>query len=165
MLKLSLSRWNRLDLSGMQADLDVIRAVRITVERRGYIDLPSNGQSMFPLIRQGDLCRFVSFERSDLSPGDILLFISQEGILVGHRYLHTRRKGEEPVLVCKGDSNLRTDTPVPFRDVIGRLLWIKKENNLILTTHFQSRFFRRVLTSYPGCSKYIAMYLRWKKTL
>ncbi|MFS0723904.1 signal peptidase I [Paenibacillus sp. 1P07SE] len=148
----------------MQADADVIRMVKHTVQHRGYIDLPSQGKSMYPLIRQGDLCRFVHAEFNELRPGDILLFRSREGQLVGHRYLHTRSQGGEPVLVCKGDSNLRSDSPVPYGDIIGKLLWIKKKDRLILSSHYRARLLGQALTRFPGCSRYIALYLRWKKT-
>lgn len=149
----------------MQVDEEVIQMVKRTVEDRGFIDLPSSGQSMYPLIRTGDLCRFVHCQHSELIPGDILLFRSREGALVGHRYLHMQRQGSETFMVCKGDSNRRYDTPVPFRDIIGKLLWIKKSNRLVLSTHYRARVLGKALTRFPGWSRYIAMYLRWKKTL
>lgn len=146
----------------MQADLEAIRMVKHRVDHRGYIDLPSSGQSMYPLIRQGDLCRFVRCERQELVPGDILLFRSREGRLVGHRYLYTSRQGEESWLVCKGDSNVRHDAPIPYREVIGKLLWIKSARRMTLSTHYRARLLGRAFTRFPGCSRYVALYLRWK---
>ncbi|WP_020618755.1 signal peptidase I [Paenibacillus daejeonensis] len=149
----------------MQVDKETIQIVKLTVEKHGFIDLPSSGQSMFPLIRTGDLCRFVRCDRNELVPGDILLFRSREGALVGHRYLHKRKQGDEHVLICKGDSNLTCDAPVPYREIIGKLLWIKKPQRLILSTHYRARVLGKALIRFPNWSRYIAMYLRWKKTL
>jgi signal peptidase I len=97
------------------------------IKKRGWIDIPSSGVSMFPLIKEGDVCRFMPFKTTnDLKKGDIILFVTHQGNLVGHRFCGKFTKNEYPFFIFKGDTNYNSDPPVEEWQLVGRLVHIKK---------------------------------------
>ncbi|CAG7632566.1 hypothetical protein PAECIP111802_01858 [Paenibacillus allorhizosphaerae] len=81
---------------------------------------------MLPFIRTGNICRFEPIEPLRLRKGDVVLFVSGSGTLVGHRYFGQTFIGSERMFLCKGDSNVYPDDPVPADRIIGRMVWIRK---------------------------------------
>lgn len=96
------------------------------IQRNGQIDIPSSGKSMMPLIREGNVCRFVAVQISELRRGDILLYAAEDGELVGHRLIRVEEQDGEKRFICKGDSNLRPDPPLLPNRVLGKLVSVKK---------------------------------------
>ncbi len=98
-----------------------VKLTRYILNTRGYIRIPSNGMSMAPTIRAGDICQFEPVRSfRDLKRGDILLY-ERQGELIGHRYIGTILRDGETYLVCKGDYNRNPDEPVPVAQVIGKM--------------------------------------------
>ncbi|MCZ8522140.1 S24/S26 family peptidase [Paenibacillus caseinilyticus] len=91
------------------------------------IELPSRGDSMFPLIRGGSRCTFSPLRPEDLRPGEIVLFRGAGGELIGHRYYGRTADGS---LLCRGDANVRFDAPVPGSALLGRLTAIRRGSSL-----------------------------------
>jgi len=110
----------------MQADAAVIHALQQLITQQGYVDIPSRGFSMLPFIRTGNICRFERTEPSSLKKGDVILFVTGSGVLVGHRYFGQTLIGGERMLLCKGDSNMYPDDPVSVDRMIGRMVWVRK---------------------------------------
>ena len=73
---------------------DLAPVVAAWLQRRGWIELPSFGMSMYPLIREGDVSRFESIQPEQLRVGDICLFVSVQGIMTGHRLVGLQGEGE-----------------------------------------------------------------------
>lgn len=104
-----------------------ISSIKSILQKRGWIDIPSSGVSMYPLIKQGDICRFIPLESTrKLKKGDILLFVHEKGSLVGHRYYRQYVKDGETFFIFKGDTNALPDTPVKSSQIVGKLSLIKK---------------------------------------
>ena len=86
--------------------------------------LPMQGQSMIPLLREGQL---IAVDLSPLEPviGDLLLY-RQLDYLVVHRYLGpaTREDGH-PLLRTRGDACLGLDPPLERKRVRGRVVAIE----------------------------------------
>ncbi|WP_052087890.1 signal peptidase I [Paenibacillus wynnii] len=103
-------------------------AICRAMDRLGFIELRSTGTSMFPFIHERDTCFFRSFEPTHVKPGDVLLFINDEGALVCHRVIKVNKEHNEApaFIICKGDTNLLPDPPVPSGQVIGKLTHIRK---------------------------------------
>lgn len=97
------------------------------VEAGREIELPSRGDSMFPLIREGSRCTFSPVRPGELHPGDIVLFRGAGGELIGHRYYGRDGAG---LLLFRGDANVRFDIPVPEEHVLGRLTSIRRRSRL-----------------------------------
>ncbi|MBD2848642.1 hypothetical protein IDH44_26020 [Paenibacillus sp. IB182496] len=105
-------------------DLAPTQLVRALLARQGHVDLPASGQSMYPYIRDGQLCRFVLLDGPPRR-GQVLLLATADGRLVGHRYWRRTQLGADVRYICRGDSNRLPDAPVAPDQVLGRLLWIR----------------------------------------
>lgn len=105
----------------------MIDEINYILQKKGYIEIPSRGVSMYPLIKEGDLCRFVPIQSMDeLIKGDIVLYQSKQGHIVGHRFYDKIEKDSTPYYIFKGDTHLNPDSPVPESHLIGKLVRIKK---------------------------------------
>jgi signal peptidase I len=99
-----------------------VETIKLFIRNRGYIYIPSNGVSMAPFIRTGNRCRFEPlFELSGLQVGDILLYATKKGEWIGHRYIQTIVQDGEEFYICKGDSNLKPDSPISAQQIIGKM--------------------------------------------
>src|SRR5690554_5795003 len=94
----------------------------------GYVDIPSSGYSMFPSIRPGDVCQFSPIDRKQLLIGDVLLYINEEGKLIGHRLIRLTDSEAGLILECKGDTNNDPDIVVTYDRVLGKLVPIRRPN-------------------------------------
>lgn len=115
---------------------------------------------MYPLIKQGYRCRFVPFEPEEARIGDIVLYISDEGQLVGHRLIGIQREKNEVFYRCKGDANLTEDRPVASSQVIGRMIYIEKGMKRILTDTAVLNIWSRIIIAYPIISRALQRYAR-----
>jgi signal peptidase len=95
----------------------------------GYAEIPSSGYSMFPSIRSGDVCQFGPTIRESLMIGDVLLFINEEGRLIGHRLLRVFSNDNGLFLECKGDTNNYPDQIIPMERLLGKLVLIRRVNS------------------------------------
>lgn len=92
----------------------------------GSIMLPSQGYSMFPFIRPSDECHFTPITRDSLHIGRIILFSEASGQLVGHRLIRIESSPSGTLYICKGDTNLLPDEPIPFEQIVGSLSKISR---------------------------------------
>ena len=109
-------------------DKETIKLLKITLKRDGFIQLPALGDSMFPLIRQDDLCQFAVCEPARLKKGEVVLFYSRTGQLVAHRFYHKKDIEGIPYFVFKGDTNLGFDFPIQANQIVGKLTIIDKQH-------------------------------------
>ena len=99
-----------------------VELTRRILHTRGYIRIPSHGSSMAPLIRSGDICQFEPVRSfRDMKKGDILLYESAQGELIGHRFIGTTKQHGETYIICKGDYNRYPDEPIAVSQIIGKM--------------------------------------------
>lgn len=100
----------------MAANPEFIEALTDALKRRGRTTVIVRGRSMYPLIRNGGRVVVEPVAYDELQTGDIVVFDNGEE-LVCHRLL--RKANRE----CwfKGDTVLRSDTPVAWPRVLGRV--------------------------------------------
>jgi signal peptidase I len=91
--------------------------------------IPISGQSMLPLIQNGDNV-LVEHGTGSISRGDIIVFL-QADKMVAHRVLRIKRQGASFTLTAKGDNNPYFDPPVEVKQVVGRVLKIKRGDEWI----------------------------------
>jgi signal peptidase len=144
----------------MLARQDHLLALRLWQDKTGYVDIPSHGFSMYPLIRTGDICRFERFELSRLRRGDILLFIAVTGELIGHRYYRQIQNGDKSLFLCKGDSNRYADPLVELDRIVGRMVWIRKSYICLQMDHVWMRLWGWTMLTFPWVSGIIRFHLR-----
>ncbi|WP_409344369.1 signal peptidase I [Paenibacillus sp. MBLB4367] len=100
--------------------------------KQGYLEIASVGDSMYPLIREGDMCRFEPVLLEAVRKGDVLLFATKAGHLVGHRFLKQYGERGECFYVCKGDTNKFPDEPIRPQQIIGRLTLIRTASRRLI---------------------------------
>jgi signal peptidase len=149
----------------MQFNNDTISLLIRTIRKYGWMDLPSNGTSMYPFIQKGNVCRFVSFNSKEVKKGDILLYHSPSGQLIAHRLLRVKEKNNQFFFELKGDTNLCNDGPILQEQIIGKLVIVNKEKKQIYMDDFSSVFWSFIITTFPNVSKLLKTYLAFKENL
>ncbi|MYL69927.1 signal peptidase I [Halobacillus litoralis] len=125
---------------------------------KGGIDLPATGTSMYPLIREGDVCRFVPLDCENLKKGDILLYQSNHGQLTAHRLIH--KAGD--AYLFKGDSNLGKDDWVYSDQLLGKMLYICKSYKVIHLNGLLGKTWTWSILTFPSVSKVLKRFLALK---
>ena len=99
------------------------------LERNGRGWLPVLTSSMAPLIRPGDEVLVSRSTPGDVCFGDIFVF-RQNGDLIVHRALGTRRRGEDTMLLEKGDTGMDLSL-VSVDSVVGRVTSVRRHGKPI----------------------------------
>lgn len=146
----------------LQLDQETVQLLKQTVEKDGFIRLPAQGDSMFPLIRNDDLCRFTAYDLSKLKKGDIVLFCTPSGQLVAHRFFYAKEIAGTIHFIFKGDTNLGFDEPVQAENVIGKLTKIEKQGTTLDMNDVTSVLWKKLIQSFPILSGWLRNYLNWR---
>ncbi|MFD0771240.1 hypothetical protein ACFQZ1_21070 [Bacillus sp. CGMCC 1.60114] len=143
-----------------------ISGIKYLLQKQGWVDIPSSGVSMYPLIKEGDICRFVPLGSKELRKGEVVLFVSNQGQLVGHRYYDNFVENGVLYYKCKGDTNVSVDSPVKKSQLIGKLVCIKKKKFQLNCDGFIARLWRCIVLTLPSlprwCRKYLYLWTRLK---
>ncbi|MFC5703475.1 S24/S26 family peptidase [Cohnella faecalis] len=143
---------------------DLLRAddIRQLIRSRGSLELPAHGKSMYPYLKEGQVCRFVPPSR--LRVGEVILFVSRQGQLVGHRYHRELSPGCSPSILCKGDSNRNWDEPISPEQIVGRLAAVRNDNARVRRADsFVSFLWGRLIVAIPSLSFVIRLGMNIKK--
>ncbi|QSO45461.1 S24/S26 family peptidase [Alicyclobacillus mengziensis] len=151
----------KLMLSLLQNDT-VVRLLLRRLDHEGSVEIASHGYSMYPFIRPGDVCKFNACKVSDLSSGDVVLYISQNGKLVGHRLLRTVGKPPSLHIVVKGDTNANPDPLIQSDAVLGRLTEIRRGHRVIAPNHGTARIWTWLLVNASVMHKFARKWLHMK---
>jgi signal peptidase I len=81
----------------------------------------AKGESMSPLIRNGDVVQLVPV-KGKISLGDVVFYRSSYGNTIVHRVVQRRRE----IVITKGDSSPTPDQPVLSKQVLGRVVSVEK---------------------------------------
>ncbi|MBM7651840.1 signal peptidase I [Neobacillus cucumis] len=146
----------------MQIDIHTFTLLKKAINKDGWLELPSSGNSMYPLIQKGNICRFVPCKTSLFKKGDVLLYYSQTGELVAHRFVKKVKMKDQTVLVLKGDTNLGYDQPIEENWILGKLVNVQKKHLTITTNHVLSRLWGTLILSNPFLSGILRNYLNRK---
>lgn len=131
----------------MLANSDTFHRIEEVLESKGYVDVEATGYTMLPVIHEGDQCRFVPVRKGDLVKGDIVLYINERGEIMGQRFFGWMEDGERAWI--KGDACLSYDTPVHKNQIIGKLLFIQRQDQLIEPTDFRMQAWRFLVVYVP----------------
>lgn len=140
-----------------------IQIIANVIKRDGAIELPAQGNSMFPLIKEGNICRFDSCTKGAMKKGDIILFRTAAGRVVAHRFYKTVSINNRMYYLFKGDTNLDFDEPVECELVIGRLAFIRKSKLNIHAGNLAANLWGRLILSFPILSHLLRLYLNKKE--
>jgi signal peptidase len=141
----------------VEEDNSPVAIVREVLFKRGCIDLPSQGNSMYPLIKEGDICRFSSCDPSELKKRDIILFSTPSNNLVAHRLIHI----EDSCYLFKGDANLQFDPAINQSYILGKLIYIKRNDRKLYLDTFPLIVWGHFIQAVPVVSSFIRLYLKY----
>jgi signal peptidase len=133
-----------------------------SIKKIGWLELPAYGNSMFPFIQQGNLCRFIPCDPSKLKKGDVILFYSQTSQLIAHRFVRMKRVDNQVQFLLKGDTNLGFDQLIGEEYVLGKLSSVKKRQMRISPDHFLARYWGKIILTFPLLSGMLRKYLNRK---
>ncbi len=134
-------------------------ALKAMLNSKESLEVPSVGVSMFPLIREGDVCSVAACKASELCEGDIGLFYTEDGILVVHRLIQVTLQHQRKLYWFKGDSNLGYDQPVGEEKILGKLQYIQRGMRRTDANSIRARIWRYLLISLPVGSTWIRIWL------
>ncbi|NOU97311.1 signal peptidase I [Paenibacillus sp. LMG 31456] len=143
---------------------EVIQLLTYTITKYGSIELPAEGNSMFPFIHKGDLCKFIPFDDLQLKKGDIFLFHTPTGQLIAHRYYQLKPINNQLYYIFKGDTNLGFDEPVNKEQILGKLIHIRKNKAQIFVTDPQAYVWGKLILTFPVVSGLLRKYLSFKES-
>lgn len=139
-------------------------AVRQTMDRYGQVRLSSRGRSMYPYIKEGDSCTFLARDAAFLNRGDVLLYQDPAGALIAHRFIGTRRDAcGLTVYILKGDSNLKSDSPVYAGQIFGIMTKIEPAGRKFRLSHIFCRSWQRLVMDFPLMSRCLNKYLTFRR--
>ncbi|WP_171683084.1 signal peptidase I [Paenibacillus planticolens] len=127
--------------------------------KRGWIELPARGTSMYPFIKRGDICRFVLTEAGHVKKGDILLFQASSGKLVAHRFCRLVRRNKQLYFLCKGDANLAHDEVIAMDQMIGKMTLLERNGRIIHATDMTAYVWGQIVLTIPVTSRLLRLYL------
>jgi signal peptidase len=122
----------------------------------GWMNIRSHGISMFPFIKEGDFCRFRAMTGPELDRcrrGDVLLFRTDDGRLIGHRLHRVEQRPEGKRYLLKGDANVRFDDWVSGSQVLGKLTAIRRGRRSARADGFLPLFWGRLMLGFPFLSR------------
>lgn len=145
----------------MPINPESVLLLKAIIEKKGYVHIPSEGFSMYPCIRQNDLC---TFEKASIfKKGEIGLFHTKDGQLIAHRLIKTMYKNEKLHYIFKGDTNLYCDEPIVREQVIGKLTAISRKNQkkVYMATPFDY-IWCWLMLFFPFSSRFLTKYINQK---
>ncbi|MFS0637971.1 signal peptidase I [Mesobacillus foraminis] len=146
----------------MQFDQVTVELFKSTIQKDGYIILPSMGNSMYPLIQQGNLCCFVSCQAEELKKGDVVLYYSKMGQIIAHRFIEMKPTNNMSYFYLKGDTNLGFDAPIKEHQIIGKLVSIQKGDRNVHSDGIALELWGKLVIAIPAFSGVLRKYLNCK---
>ncbi|WP_338419223.1 signal peptidase I [Mesobacillus foraminis] len=120
------------------------------------------GNSMFPLIQQGNLCRFVSCQAVEMKKGDVVLYYSKTGQIIAHRFVEMKFMNDTSYFYLKGDTNLGFDAPIKEHQIIGKLVSIQKGDRDVHSNGLALDLWGKLVIAIPALSGILRKYLNCK---
>ena len=108
------------------------------------VALRISGKSMQPLIKEGALVSVEACDPEYLSMGDIVTF-ERDDLSVTHRVLWVMRRSNGTIVRTKGDNEVIIDRPVSTDQVIGKVVAIKRGNQILRLNNPSWRVLNRLL--------------------
>ena len=146
----------------MLIDIHTFTLLKKTINRDGWLELPASGNSMFPYIQKGNLCRFVACKPFLFKKGDVILYYSQTGQLIAHRFVRSTTEKNQSLFLLKGDTNLGYDQLIEENRIIGKLVTIQKQHIKFAPDHFISVLWGKLILTFPILSGILRKHLNKK---
>ena len=126
------------------------------IRRRGSTVVRVHGRSMYPILRHGMLVEVQPAAYDELAMGDLVVFTNGQRI-VCHRLIRKYQRQ----FCLKGDTNLWSDPPVIWSQVLGKVTSIIDDDLRVHqddTPHYRRRASLLAWCSYPYAVYYNLMH-------
>lgn len=126
------------------------------IRRRGSTVVRVHGRSMYPILRHGMLVEVQPAAYDELAMGDLVVFTNGQRI-VCHRLIRKYQRQ----FCLKGDTNLWSDPPVIWSQVLGKVTSIIDDDlrvHQVDTPHYRRRASLLAWCSYPYAVYYNLMH-------
>ncbi len=110
--------------------------------QRPFVTVSSS--SMVPLLKVGDNIRLAPVSIQDLSPGEIVVLETRDGMLA-HRFLGLDSRQGKQILVTKGDRLEKLDPPIFSDKLIGRVISRRRGRRTISLDRGFAKFINHLL--------------------
>jgi signal peptidase I len=147
----------------MRVNQFTVDLVRRVVNKKGIILLPAQGKSMYPFIKQGDICHFEACDPATFKKGDVVLFTSGSSRLVAHRYIKEINKDQQIYYLFKGDTNLLFDEPIKPDRIIGKMTAIERNNKTVNLENMWINLWSLLIINLPMMSKLLRRFIYRKE--
>jgi ATP-binding cassette, subfamily B, bacterial len=97
-----------------------------------------HGNSMYPILKEGDVGMVQQCDPDKLRVGDIVVFKLKD-TYIAHRLLRIQKKGELTYFTARGDKNLFNDPPFTAEALAGQIVQITRGKQLISTNERKIR--------------------------
>lgn len=77
-----------------------------------------SSNSMWPVLKQGDIIFIKNISPEDIKVDDIIVWQQEEKGFIIHRVI----KIKEETIITRGDANTVEDPPIAFEKIVGRML-------------------------------------------
>ena len=137
-------------------DSGALDLVRFLLQRPVSVHVKVSGRSMRPLLRGGETVEIVPLDhRYPPKRGDILLICDQHGNPLVHRTCRRYFLNKELHVQTKGDACAYFDSPVPLRQVLGRVRRISGNNTVVDLQHPFARLKSQLIANFSVTKYYL----------
>jgi signal peptidase I len=106
------------------------REIIQSIIKHGYF-LKVSGNSMYPVIKDGDRAYFIRKKFAKIKVNDLVL-IKKQNLFITHRVIFKAQK----YLITKGDNSLKSDGKIYAKNFIAKLVKVVREKKTIIINHF-----------------------------
>lgn len=101
----------------------------------GLVKFVYNGNSMYPMLREGDILLVKYSEANTLAMGDLVAYRSKGAVIV-HRFLYRKEISGKSFIVAKADNRWWTDKPFGYESLLGKVTELQKGSQRLILRGF-----------------------------
>jgi len=106
------------------------RIAALLLQQGETVQIPLTGSCMKPLLCEKDLLTIYPLKAEQLRCGDVAVYLIH-GELKTHRFLKSKSIDKHDYLITKSDRRYHCDKPVPYENLLGKIIQIQKGNKLV----------------------------------
>jgi signal peptidase len=119
-----------------------------TLKMGASIRFTAIGNSMYPMIRNGDKLTIIPVLNRQIKLGDVILFTNKVGRPLVHRVIKFEMDGEDQRMITQGDHTSQIDGCIPKANVYGILSKIERQGQVINLSDPFYKFLGRLIVWY-----------------
>ncbi len=123
---------------------DFLELSQELLDRGGLLRFQAHGNSMYPLIKNGNIIVVEPRNGNTVNIGDVIFYRRPDGSVTAHRLIKINEKRDSKALMTKGDSLGNFDPPVVGEQVMGKVILIESHKRKLRLNGWSGRAFGRL---------------------